>query len=41
MYENDPKIFSDEYGNPSGFWPDIIEYIAAEEDWDIECIPGT
>ena len=28
MYENSPKIFTDAHGNPSGFWVDIIEYIA-------------
>ena len=28
VYENSPKIFTDDKGNASGFWPDIIEYIA-------------
>jgi hypothetical protein len=31
IYENSPKIFTDENGNAAGFWPDIIAYIAAEE----------
>jgi len=41
LYENPPKIFADSEGNASGFWPDIIEYIAAEEGWEIEYIHGT
>jgi PAS domain S-box-containing protein len=41
MYENNPKIFTDENGNPSGFWPDIIAYIASKEDWKIEYVQGT
>jgi PAS domain S-box-containing protein len=41
MYENSPKIFTDAHGNPSGFWVDIIEYIAGEEGWNVEYVPGT
>ena len=41
VYENSPKIFTDEDGNVSGFWPDIIEYIAEEEGWNIEYVHGT
>ena len=41
VYENSPKIFTDDEGNASGFWPDIIEYIASEEKWEIEYIYGT
>jgi len=40
-YENSPKIFTDETGRVSGFWPEIIEYIAAEEGWQVEYVPGT
>ncbi|MCD4730113.1 MAG: PAS domain S-box protein, partial [Bacteroidales bacterium] len=38
VYENPPKIFIDSEGNVSGFWPVIIEYIASEEEWDIEYV---
>ena len=31
LYENSPKIFTDEDGNAAGFWPVILEYIAEEE----------
>jgi signal transduction histidine kinase len=41
IYENQPKIFTDDQGNASGFWPDIIEYIASKEGWKIEYIHGT
>jgi PAS domain S-box-containing protein len=41
VYENEPKIFTDENGKPSGFWPDIIEYIASQEGWEIQWVHGT
>ena len=41
IYDNNPKIFTDEDGNAAGFWPEIIEYIAAEEGWQIEYVPGS
>jgi len=37
-YENSPKIFTDDKGNVSGFWPDIINYIASKEGWQIEWV---
>jgi len=41
IYDNKPKIFIDERGNPSGFWIDIVEYIASQEGWKIQYVPGT
>jgi signal transduction histidine kinase len=41
FYENAPKLFTDESGRPSGFWPDIVGSIAAREGWEIEYVPGT
>ncbi|MDD5038915.1 MAG: PAS domain S-box protein, partial [Dehalococcoidales bacterium] len=41
LYENSPKIFSDSKGYASGFWPDIIDYIASKEGWEIEYVSGT
>lgn len=38
VYENPPKIFTDDKGNASGFWPDIIRYISLQEGWQIEWI---
>jgi ABC-type amino acid transport substrate-binding protein len=41
IYDNEPKIFMDANGEPSGFWPDVIDYIAQEEGWSIAYIHGT
>ncbi len=41
FYDNYPKIFADENGKAAGFWPDIVNYIAAEENWNIEYVHGT
>jgi PAS domain S-box-containing protein len=41
LYENNPKIFTDHEGNAAGFWPDIINHIASEEQWDIDYVHGT
>jgi ABC-type amino acid transport substrate-binding protein len=40
IYENNPKIFTDDQGNAAGFWPDIINYIAQKEGWKIEYVHG-
>jgi signal transduction histidine kinase len=40
VYENRPKIFTDAEGKASGFWPEILDYIAENEDWTLEYIPG-
>lgn len=41
LYQNQPKIFTDDKGNAAGFWTDIIEYIAQQEGWNIQYVPGT
>ncbi len=41
VYQNKPKVFIDDQGIPRGMFVDIIEYIAAIEDWQIEYIEGT
>ncbi|MDD4357537.1 MAG: transporter substrate-binding domain-containing protein [Smithellaceae bacterium] len=41
VYENAPKVFTSESGKPSGIFIDIIEYIAKQEDWDLEYVSGT
>jgi len=41
IYENQPKIFTDDAGKPAGFWPDIINYIASQEGWTLEYKHGT
>ena len=41
VYENSPKVFTDESGRPSGIFIDLIEYIASEEDWEVQYVAGT
>lgn len=41
IYENAPKIFTDDNGEPRGFWPEIINYIASEEGWELEWVKGS
>jgi len=40
VYENPPKVFADESGNVSGFFPDVLEYIADDEGWILEYVFG-
>ncbi len=41
IYENAPKVFTDESGKPSGVFIDVIEQIAKAEGWLLEYIHGT
>ncbi len=41
VYENAPKIFISESGQPSGIFIDIIEDIAKNEGWNLHYVPGT
>jgi PAS domain S-box-containing protein len=41
FYENPPKIYTNEDGTITGFWPEVLNYIAAEEGWEIVWVPGT
>lgn len=40
VYENKPKIYTDPNGNVTGFWPELMEYIAGKENWNIKYIHG-
>ncbi len=35
VYENYPKIFTDEHGKPAGILIDLLEAIAAQSDWQL------
>ncbi|HAV77672.1 MAG TPA: hypothetical protein DCX53_10005, partial [Anaerolineae bacterium] len=39
-YENAPKIYTNENGIVTGFWPELLNYIAVQEGWDITWVPG-
>ena len=41
FYENQPKIYTSESGERTGFFPAVLSAIAAEENWNIEYIPGS
>lgn len=41
LYENAPKVFTDEDGNPSGIFVDILQAIADDEGWTLVFVPGT
>ena len=38
VYENAPKIYTDENGIATGFWAELIRSIAETEDWQIEWV---
>lgn len=39
--EDPPKIYTDTDGVVKGFWADLLEHIAEEENWDLEYVNGT
>jgi PAS domain S-box-containing protein len=41
VYENAPKIFIAESGQPAGIFIDVIEDIAKSEGWNLHYVPGT
>lgn len=40
IYQNHPKVFLDEDGQPRGIFVDIISEIARREDWLLDYVPG-
>lgn len=36
IYENSPKVFTNEWGNPAGIFVDVLEYIATQEGWELD-----
>ncbi|MHB0915379.1 MAG: ATP-binding protein [Thermoleophilia bacterium] len=41
IYQNNPKVFVDEDGQPQGVFVDIINEIARQEGWNIEYVEST
>jgi len=41
VYENAPKVFTSEAGQPSGIFIDIIEHIAKVEGWNLRYVAGS
>jgi ABC-type amino acid transport substrate-binding protein len=38
VYQNHPKVFTDDKGQPQGIFIDILNHIAEEEGWELEYI---
>ncbi len=41
IYENMPKIGLDAKGNPTGFFPDLVEAVALRENWEVVWVAGS
>ena len=41
VYENAPKVFTTENGQVVGLFPDLLKYIAHQEGWTLNYVPGT
>ncbi len=41
VYDNQPKVYQDDKGVDLGVYPDILNYIAARENWKLNYIHGT
>ncbi len=41
MYENPPKLYMSPTEKPTGIFPEIINYIARQENWKIEWVLGS
>lgn len=41
VYQNPPKIFTNEQGKPDGFFIEILNYIAKKENWKLVYITGS
>lgn len=41
VYQNIPRSFIDEQGDVKGFFIDILEYVAKNEDWEVEYLSDT
>ncbi|MBU1639124.1 MAG: transporter substrate-binding domain-containing protein [Proteobacteria bacterium] len=39
IYQNTPKVYMDEAGEPAGFFPEILNVIAAREGWQLDYLP--
>lgn len=41
VFQLPPMVFTDEEGNAAGFYIDLIEEVAARENWQLTYVPGT
>lgn len=41
IYHNKPLVFMDNTGRPQGIFIDLLEHIAAKEQWELNYVPGS
>lgn len=41
LYQNSPKIYTNENGTADGFFPALLEAIASKEGWNLNYVPGS
>ena len=41
IYQNEPLVFQNTQGQVQGLTIDVLSYIAEQEDWELEFVPGT
>lgn len=41
IFQNAPMVFSDDLGEPSGIYVDILNEVARLEGWKLDFIPGS
>lgn len=41
VYDNAPKVYKGGDGTWTGFWPELVNYIASKEGWTVEYVEGT
>ncbi len=41
VYQNSPKVYIDDAGTVRGIFPELLDYIARQEGWELEYIPGS
>ena len=41
VYENKPLVYQDEQGKFQGLTIDVLRYIAEQENWDLQFVPGS
>lgn len=39
IYQNPPKLYLNDQGQPQGFWPELLNTVAAAEDWQLQYVP--
>jgi len=41
IYDNKPKVYRDKNGSAAGLFPDILDYISKQENWQLKYVFGT